>query len=139
MILTCPRCATRYVVGEDQVGPQGRKVKCASCGERWMASPEPETPPQPAEPEPADPYVVAPPEMEEAVVASIEPSGPAFDMTPAPQPQEALLGQMRTRARRNARQNRTMLWASLATLAAVVVVAVTFRTAIARAVGVVLP
>jgi predicted Zn finger-like uncharacterized protein len=44
MILTCPRCATRYVVGEDQVGLQGRKVKCAACGERWMvaAAPEPE-------------------------------------------------------------------------------------------------
>lgn len=45
MILTCPRCATRYVVGEDQARPQGRKVKCTSCGEVWTAQTAPPTDP----------------------------------------------------------------------------------------------
>ena len=40
MILTCPNCATGYFVEDGQIGPSGRKVRCAACSERWTAFPE---------------------------------------------------------------------------------------------------
>lgn len=44
MILTCPDCATRFVVDDERISPQGRAVRCGACGARWTAMPlEPET------------------------------------------------------------------------------------------------
>lgn len=41
MILTCPECATSYFVDDSKIPADGRVVKCASCGARWTATPEP--------------------------------------------------------------------------------------------------
>lgn len=39
MILTCPSCGTQYVVKDDAIPPQGRQVRCASCGHSWRQEP----------------------------------------------------------------------------------------------------
>jgi predicted Zn finger-like uncharacterized protein len=37
MILTCPACASRYVVDDSSVPPEGRAVRCSSCKTTWRA------------------------------------------------------------------------------------------------------
>lgn len=49
MILTCPECQTRYRADAAQFPADGRKVRCAKCGQVWQQSPpEPEPEPVPA-------------------------------------------------------------------------------------------
>ncbi len=54
MIVTCPSCDTRYNLTAQQVGPKGRKIRCASCQHEWQqppleieeSTPKPPLPPQ---------------------------------------------------------------------------------------------
>jgi predicted Zn finger-like uncharacterized protein len=54
MILTCPQCSTRYHVDAKSIGHLGRTVRCAHCGNRWLAKPPPDAP-QVVELEPSAP------------------------------------------------------------------------------------
>ena len=62
MILTCPNCGTQYAVKDGAIPAQGRKVRCASCGESWHQDAqegagesvaEPADPPAPPSSDPA--------------------------------------------------------------------------------------
>ncbi|MCR8704418.1 MJ0042-type zinc finger domain-containing protein, partial [Weissella cibaria] len=79
MILTCPACATSYFIRDDAVGPEGRKVRCQSCGEVWRATPD-----EPLEltltPEAAPSAPVAPASSPEP-----EPEAGSLAETPAPE------------------------------------------------------
>lgn len=39
MILNCPSCNARYNVDPTKLGPNGRRVRCASCGNIWRQEP----------------------------------------------------------------------------------------------------
>ncbi|MCA3254352.1 MAG: zinc-ribbon domain-containing protein, partial [Alphaproteobacteria bacterium] len=47
MIIACPSCGKRYQLADSAIGPEGRKVRCAACGETWHAT-RPEPAPEPA-------------------------------------------------------------------------------------------
>ena len=44
MLIVCPSCASRYELDGAKLGPDGRKVRCASCQTLWHVAPEPELP-----------------------------------------------------------------------------------------------
>lgn len=53
MKLTCPSCETSYEIAGAAMPAEGRKVRCARCGNRWHA-PGPATAPEPEENPPAE-------------------------------------------------------------------------------------
>lgn len=38
MIITCPRCSTKYSVDAAVIGPAGRSVRCSNCSYTWLQS-----------------------------------------------------------------------------------------------------
>jgi predicted Zn finger-like uncharacterized protein len=50
MIVTCPACATRYVVDPAALGLTGRTVRCARCAETWLQATPPDARPEPTAP-----------------------------------------------------------------------------------------
>jgi predicted Zn finger-like uncharacterized protein len=131
MILTCPECATSYFVDDSRIPPQGRRVKCSSCGHRWTAGPDGPIAEQssvaPAAAEPAveaepEPEVAAPEADLEAVPAEVEPA-------PVRRPAAARRGRS---ARAEARSS-ALVWAGAAALAAALIAgAIVFREQVVR-------
>jgi predicted Zn finger-like uncharacterized protein len=126
MILTCPECATSYFVDDSRIPADGRRVKCSSCGHRWLAGPEGpileadsfEPSPQPFD---AAPEVLAPAEE----IAAVEPEPPPpFRRPIAPPP--------RASARADGRSS-ALVWAGAAALAAALIAgAIVFREQVVR-------
>jgi predicted Zn finger-like uncharacterized protein len=84
MIVTCPACATRFVVDPAALGPQGRMVRCARCAETWFQAPPPpeerlSLSPEPARPEPIrqEPVMTPPPAADGTPAVPTEPM-PSF-------------------------------------------------------------
>jgi predicted Zn finger-like uncharacterized protein len=120
MILTCPECATGYFVEDSQIGPGGRKVRCASCGARWTAHPE-------------GPLELVSSEEEGALAR--EPEAAA---EPAPITADELPRVFRDRAQEERRMRQAAIsgvaWAAGAVVVIVVIgVGVVFRDAVVRA------
>jgi predicted Zn finger-like uncharacterized protein len=46
MIVSCPACATRYLLEPIALGPKGRQVRCAQCGHSWQQNPPADMPRQ---------------------------------------------------------------------------------------------
>lgn len=127
MILTCPECASRYFVDDDKVGPDGRTVRCAACGQRWTA------------------FKDAPLELTEAspsgapAIATEPVAEPAAEAPPpvSELPGEALPKVFRAKATNEKRVREAaatgVIWAGLAVcLAAILAVAVVFRVEMVR-------
>ncbi len=63
MQIACPNCNARYLAPDAQIGPNGRKVRCARCAHVWRVEPPPlEEQPSPSFGGlPEEPAVEAPP------------------------------------------------------------------------------
>lgn len=57
MQVACPKCNARYLVPDDKIGPNGRRVRCVRCDEEWRTEAAP--PPSPDVPQ-AEPAPEAP-------------------------------------------------------------------------------
>lgn len=145
MILTCPNCATRYLIEDSEIRPEGRKVRCSACGEEWRVSPssgEPvppateELPPLPPELEPDPPFPEAmPPVAEPPVSPPPAPEVPVLETLRA-EPDESLIVAPINTGSRAAAGPRSSLAANLGLviifLAALLVAAFSFRMEIVR-------
>jgi len=90
MIISCPSCATRYVVPDSAIGVDGRTVRCAKCRQSWFQA-GPEQPLAPPPPPPASPAAAAPqpgPAPADAApeVAAAADDGADAEAAPSPPP-----------------------------------------------------
>ena len=42
MILTCPNCASRFILSAQALAPEGRRVRCSTCEEEWFQLADPD-------------------------------------------------------------------------------------------------
>lgn len=86
MIIACPACTTRYVVPDNAIGVEGRRVRCAKCRHSWFQEGlELET----AAPPPATSSAPETGPAPESGPETVRPSAPAATAPPAPEPEAA--------------------------------------------------
>lgn len=81
MQIVCPNCSARYLAPDDQIGPEGRRVRCAKCGHVWQSDPPPLPDPEP------EPEVEPPPDPEPEPPPDPEPEPPESDSREADTPE----------------------------------------------------
>jgi predicted Zn finger-like uncharacterized protein len=148
MILTCPKCATRYLVEDSEIRPEGRKVRCSTCGETWRvtaqsaaaestleALPKP-TADSPAEAEREPGVETQDPEVSSLAEITAEAAAPPILETIRTEADEALIVAPINTQSRAAGQPKSNLAANLGlaiiVIAALVVAAFSFRAEIMR-------
>ena len=126
MILTCPACATSYFVPDDAIGPNGRRVRCKSCGHDWRATLEDE----PLELSAA----AAEPVAEAAGFGKREEAPETLAETPAPELPRAFRAKAEQQRRMRRAATQGAVWAGLAVVfLALVGAAFAFRLSIVQA------
>jgi len=133
MILTCPTCASRYRIDESKLGPQGRTVRCAGCGESWRAEPlaEPlQLTPELVAPELAGSELAGPGSAVEEFAGEGEP-----DLAQMPAEELPKVFRQKAEAKRRTREAMTagVVWGAMAAgLAVLVLAAVVFRVQVVQ-------
>lgn len=116
MIISCPACAKRYLIADGTIAPEGRRVRCAACGNAWYqdaAAPEAAPVPVPTpQPEAARPPV-APPMWQE------EEARPTPMPAPEPPPPPVQHHEQRRGPRKKGRRNPAHRWNMLAVAASI--------------------
>ncbi|MFN3076028.1 MAG: DUF3426 domain-containing protein [Alphaproteobacteria bacterium] len=86
MQITCSSCNTKFVVADRLIGPNGRKLRCASCGAVWHQYPPKAEPEYEPEPVPEEDFEDAPPSRPQF---RNEPAFEDEEEKPAPPPSPA--------------------------------------------------
>lgn len=82
VVIECPKCGTRYQLPAETIGPRGRKVACAHCGETWQAKGTPLMPSTSTTDDRLDP------EAEAALDAAFTAAEPPAEPPPVEDPNE---------------------------------------------------
>ena len=125
MILTCPACATSYFVPDEAIGPNGRRVRCKSCGHDWRAT---------LEDEPLELSAATEEPVAEASFGKREETPETLAETPAPELPRAFRAKAEQQRRMRRAATQGAVWAGLAVVFLTLIgAAFAFRLSIVQA------